>query len=125
MLGRNKSKQIAGRWICFTAALKYHPYLNHPHPRQNLYFSHLYKLLWMVVARLIPYGAGWSTQSVQHPAVQCHSPVNCILRQCIEEQCFALGWRTFPVESTLQSVEDGCGLTLASNHAILLFEYQD
>ena len=69
MLGRNKSKQIAGRWICFTAALKYHPYLSHP--RHNFYFSHLYKLLWMVVVRLIPYGAAWSTQSVQHPvAVQ-------------------------------------------------------
>ena len=56
--------------------------------------------------------------------LQCNSSVNCILGQCIVEQCFVLAWRTFPVESTLQSVEDGCGLTLASNHAILLFECQ-
>ena len=67
----NKSEQIAGRWICFTAALKNHPHpsLPQPHPRPHFYFSHLYKLLWMVAARLIPYGAAWSTQSVLHGAV--------------------------------------------------------
>ena len=66
----SKSTQIAARWICFTAGLKYHPYLRPPtiFILTVIIFTSVIFAKWHggLRRRLIPYGAAWSSQPLQY-----------------------------------------------------------